>query len=147
MKVLKKLFVAGTFVLLAAFLASPTWSQTSNTALVLGTVTDPGGAVVPDATAELINAATNEIKSVTTNSSGQYVFPSVTPGTYTLKISKTGFATITFPNIKLDVTKSYTYDAKLEVTSGKEIVEVSAALPLNCRRSTRWSEMWLAKTN
>lgn len=41
------------------------------------TVTDPGGAVVPDATAELINAATNETKSVTTNSAGQYVFPDV----------------------------------------------------------------------
>lgn len=115
------------FVLLAVlFSAAPAWAQTSNTALVLGTVTDPGGAVVPDATAELTNIATNEVKSVTTNSSGQYVFPNVAPGTFTLKISKAGFATITFPNINLDVSKSYTYDARLEVSSGKEIVEVSA---------------------
>jgi len=124
MKILKN--VAITFVLLAAFLsAAPAWAQTSNTALVLGTVTDPGGAVVPDATAELTNTATNETKSVTTNSAGQYIFPNVAPGTYTLKISKTGFATITLSNIRFDVSKSYTYDAKLEVSSGKEIVEVS----------------------
>jgi len=124
MKMLKN--VAITFVLLAAFLcAAPAWAQTASTALVLGTVTDPGGAVVPDATAELTNTATNEIKSVTTNSAGQYVFPNVAPGTYTLKISKAGFATITFSNIKFDVSKSYTYDAKLEVSSGKETVEVS----------------------
>ncbi|PYT78863.1 MAG: hypothetical protein DMG40_18585 [Acidobacteria bacterium] len=127
MKIFKNLFIAGTFVLSAALLsAAPAWAQTADTALVLGTVTDPGGAVVPDATAELTNAATNETKSVTTNASGQYVFPSVTPGTYTLKISKAGFATITFSNIKFDVSKSYTYDAKLQVSSGKEIVEVSA---------------------
>ena len=114
-------------VLLAVFLwAVPGWAQTSNTSLVLGTVTDPGGAVVPNATAELTNIATNEVKSVTTNSSGQYVFPNVTPGTYTLKISKAGFATTTFSNIQFDVSKSYTYDTRLEVSSGKEIVEVSA---------------------
>ena len=125
MKIFKNLSIV--FVLLAVFLwAAQAWSQTSNTALVLGTVTDPGGAVVPDASAELSNIATNEVKSVTTNSSGQYAFPGVAPGTYTLKIAKAGFATITFPNIRLDVSKSYTYDAKLEVSSGKETVEVSA---------------------
>src|SRR5690349_19935079 len=123
MKILKSFAIAFVF---AVFLsAAPAWAQTASTALVLGTVTDPGGAVVPDATAELVNTATNEIKSVPTNSAGQYVFPNVAPGTYTLKISKTGFATITFSNIKFDVSKSYTYDAKLEVSSGKEIVEVS----------------------
>jgi carboxypeptidase family protein len=115
------------FVALVALLSSaPAWAQTANTALVLGTVTDPAGAVVPDATAALTNTATNETKTVTTNSAGQFVFPNISPGTYTLKISKTGFATTTFTNIKVDVTKSYTYDAKLEVSSGKEVVEVSA---------------------
>ena len=125
MKILKSVAIA--FMFLAVFLsAAPAWAQTASTALVLGTVTDPGGAIVPDATAELTNSATNETKSVTANSAGQYVFPNVAPGTYTLKISKTGFATTTFSNIKLDVSKSYTYDAKLEVSSGKEIVEVTA---------------------
>jgi hypothetical protein len=106
--------------------AVPAWAQTANSALVLGTVTDAAGAVVPDAMATLTNTATNETKTATTNSVGQYVFPNVAPGTYTLKISKTGFATTTFSNNKLDVSKSYTYDAKLEVSSGKEIVEVTA---------------------
>ena len=114
------------FVLLAVFLwAAPAGAQTASTAIVLGTVTDPGGAVVPDATVALTNPATNESKTVTTNSVGQYVFPNVAPGTYTLKISKAGFATTTFSNIQFDVSKSYTYDAKLEVSSGKETVEVS----------------------
>ena len=124
MKISARLTIA--FVLLVAlFSAVPAWAQTSNST-VLGTVTDAGGAVVPDATATLINTATNETKTATTNSAGQYVFPNAVPGIYTLKISKAGFATSTFSNIKLDVSKSYTYDAKLEVSSGKEIVEVTA---------------------
>jgi hypothetical protein len=119
-------FAIGFVLMVVLLSAAPSWAQTANTGLVLGTVTDPAGAVVPDATAELTNTATNENKSVTTNSSGQFVFPGVAPGSYTLKISKTGFAATTFSNIKVDVTKSYTYDAKLEVSSGKEIVEVTA---------------------
>lgn len=125
MKFFTRIFV-GTVLIAALLSAAPTWAQTSNSALVLGIVTDPAGAVVPDATVTLTNAATNESKTTTTNSAGQYVLPNVSSGTYSLKISKTGFATTTFTNIKFDVTKSYTYDAKLEVSSGRETVEVTA---------------------
>ena len=124
MKSFARIFV--TSILMVGLLSSaPAWAQTADTALVLGTVTDAAGAVVPDATVSLTNTATTETKTVTTNSVGQYVFPNIAPGTYTLKTSKSGFATTTFSNIKLDVTKSYTYDAKLEVSSGKETIEVT----------------------
>jgi len=127
MKSFARFFVGSVLIAVLVLLSAATaWAQTSNSALVLGIVTDPAGAVVPDATVSLTNTATNEIKTTTTNSAGQYVFPNVSPGTYTLKISKSGFAIITFSNIQLNVTKSYTYDAKLEVSSGKETVEVTA---------------------
>jgi hypothetical protein len=125
MKFFARIFV-GTVLLAVLLSAAPAWAQTSDSALVLGIVTDPAGAVVPDATVSLTNTATNETKTATTNSSGQYVFPTVSPGNYTLKVSKGGFATTTFTNIQLNVSKSYTYDAKLEVSSGKETVEVTA---------------------
>src|SRR6266849_2651156 len=125
-----KLFVRSTFaglLLLVAVLSSiPAAGQTANSGIVLGTVTDPGGGVVPDATADLTNAATNDTKTITTNSSGQYVFPNVAAGSYTLKISKQGFSTTSISNLKVDVTKSYIYDVALEIRSGKEIIEVSA---------------------
>ncbi|HXC87002.1 MAG TPA: carboxypeptidase-like regulatory domain-containing protein [Candidatus Cybelea sp.] len=101
-------------------------AQSSNSGTVLGTVTDKAGAVVPDAIVELVNTATNETKTTTTAAAGEYTLANVPPGTYTLKISKTGFATTTFANIKVDVTKTYTYNATLEVSSGKEVIEVSA---------------------
>jgi len=119
-------FLSVVVLLVALVWTAPMWAQTATTGLVLGTVTDAGGAVVPGATVELINTATNETKTATTNAAGEYALPNVAPGTYTLKISKAGFATTTFSNLKVDVSKSYTYDAKLEVSSGKEVVEVSA---------------------
>src|SRR6266849_7625479 len=125
-----KLFVRFTFVglliLFAIWRGPSAAAQTANTGVVLGTVIDPGGAVVPDATVDLTNAATNDTKTVTTNSSGQYVFPNVSAGSYTLKISKQEFATTSISNLKVDVTKSYIYDVALEIRSGKEIIEVSA---------------------
>jgi len=119
-------FSIGFILAVVLLSAAPSWSQTANTGIVLGTVVDAKGGVVPDAKVDLTNAATNETKTVQTNGAGQYVFPNVTPGTYTLKIAKSGFASVTFSNITVSVTKSYTYDATLEVSSGKEIVEVTA---------------------
>jgi hypothetical protein len=127
MKLLTRSLFSALLVLLVLSLGIAAKAQSSNSGIVLGTVTDKGGAVVPDASVELLNTATNDTKTATTGASGQYIFPSVSAGTYTLKISKAGFATTTFANLKIDVTKSYTYDATLEISSGKEIIEVSAA--------------------
>ncbi len=126
MKLAVHLFSISLLILAVLSLGISANAQTSNSALVLGTVTDKGGAVVPDATIELLNTATNETKTTTTAAAGEYTFAGVPPGTYTLKISKAGFATTTFANIKLDVTKTYNYSATLEVSSGKEVIEVSA---------------------
>src|SRR5580698_3462296 len=109
-----KLLVRILFVaLLVLSLGVAVEAQTSNSGLVQGTVTDKAGAVVPGATVELLATATNETKTTTTAGAGEYTFANVPPGTYTLKIAKAGFATTTFANIKVDVTKSYTYNATL----------------------------------
>jgi hypothetical protein len=126
MKRFVRFLFAALSVLGVLSLAIGAEAQTSNSAVILGTITDKAGAVIPDANVGLMNTATNETKTTTTNAAGEYVFPNVPPGTYTLKISKAGFATTTFANIKADVTKSYNYNATLEVSSGKEVIEVTA---------------------
>ena len=125
MRILKS--IAIVFVLLAAFLcASSAWAQTANTGLVFGTVTDPAGAVVPDAKVQLNNTDTNETKEMMTNSAGQFTFPGVAPGKYKVTITKGGFATFVVSNLTVDVNKSYPVDVKMEIRSSSEIVEVSA---------------------
>jgi len=116
----------GCVLLVALLSAIPAWGQTSNSGVVLGTIVDSKGGVVPDVTVELVNNAINESKTVQTNGVGQYVFPAVSPGNYTLKMTKQGFATVTFTNITINVAKSYTYDGTLEVSGSKEIIEVTA---------------------
>src|SRR5262249_2830914 len=120
--------LAANLLLMWLLWAIPAGAQTAATGAVLGTVTDPGGAVAPGVSVELINSATNETRSTETNSSGPYVFPNVTPSTYNLKFTKPGFATAAISNIKVDVNKTLTYDMKLEISRGTEVVEVSATV-------------------
>src|SRR5712692_3658515 len=114
------------FLLLLFCISNHAYAQTASTATVLGTATDQSGAVVPDADVTLHNLATNEEQKQKTNNTGQYTFARVIPGIYKLTISKAGFATFVFNDITIEVAKSYTYDAKLQVRSTSEIIEVSA---------------------
>src|SRR5262245_1271714 len=59
---------------------------------VRGLVRDPNG-VIPGVTVTLTNEATNVSREVQTNDVGQYSFPAVPPGTYTLKTQLTGYKT------------------------------------------------------
>ena len=62
-----------------------------NTADILGTVSDAGGAVLTDAKVSVQNVATNEVKTATTNAAGDYVFNLMQPGQYTIAVEASGF--------------------------------------------------------
>src|ERR1700691_1358416 len=80
-------------VLFVAVLTVTLYGQTYQGG-VRGLVTDAQGAVVPNAQVTLLNEATKVTRESETNPAGQYVFPAVEPGTYTISISATGFDTI-----------------------------------------------------
>ncbi len=83
------ILILGLLVFVAGFVFSRgVQAQTVASATVVGTVTDQSNAAVPGAGVKLTNAATNVSLSATANDSGQYTFPTVTPGTYTLEVSK-----------------------------------------------------------
>ncbi len=120
-------FALASLIILGLLLSGGTaWAQTANTGIVLGTVTDPGGAMVPEAAVKLTHTATNVERGTTTNAAGQFTFPGVAPGNYKVTVTKSGFATFVVANLTVDVNKSYTVDVKLEIRSSNEIVEVSA---------------------
>jgi len=103
-------------------------AQTATSAMVAGTVRDSSAAVVPAAVVELLETGTKAKRQQATNVAGQYVFPSVPPGDYEITVTMTGFRAASMPQLKVEVTKSYTMDFTLEVGQVAETVEVNAEL-------------------
>ena len=60
-------------------------------ATLTGTVTDPSGAAVPNATVKATSTATNSIKEVKTTSDGVFTIPYLDPGEYNVEVSSSGF--------------------------------------------------------
>jgi hypothetical protein len=114
-------------VLLAAtLLTGICWSQ-GGTGELGGLVTDPSGAVVPNATVTLTNTATGEKHASETTSSGTYRFSALpVVGTYTLEIAAKGFKGYKVDHIVISVGVGATYDAKIEIGSTSEEVTVEA---------------------
>lgn len=102
------------------------WAQTTTTGKVTGTVTDQTGAVVPKAAVQLLNVGTNAALATTADSSGDFVFPPVPPGSYRVTVTLAGFRTAVVSDITVDVGKTANVSVKLEVGGDKEVVEVTA---------------------
>jgi hypothetical protein len=117
-----KLFVAVFFVSGLALLGQ-TLGEIS------GTVIDPSGAGVPNSAVTLTSTATNAVRQEQTNGQGLYTFPSVPPGTYTVKVEHPGFKT-TNTNVEVEVQQSVRLDLTLQVGQVSESVEVSGTAAL-----------------
>src|SRR6266403_58239 len=111
---------------LFALTPSSLFSQSSTTGAVTGVVTDPTGSVVPGATITLTQLGTNLTLSTTTDSSGRYLFPALSPGQYSLKCTGKGFRTTTISQLQVEVLKAFTLDIKLELGAQSETIEVVA---------------------
>ena len=115
-------------LLFAVLLAAAT-SHAQGFSRLVGTVTDPLGAAIPDATAVLTDVATGTTAQVSTNHSGEYVFPQVAPAKYSVTLSATGFGSFTQNNVELEADATVTVNASLKTGSVAETVSVSAAPP------------------
>jgi len=102
-------------------------AQTAATGTVLGTVTDPSGAVVGSAQIELTNTATGLKSNATASAQGRYAFPAVTPGTYTVTARATGFRVTTVTGVNVEVNTSSTVNLKLEIGELTSTIEVTAS--------------------
>lgn len=91
---------------LVTFEAPKTYGQFTGSAVIQGTVMDPSGAVIPNATVTATNVATGVKSTAATTSAGFYVISPVPPGQYTLTVTAQGFKTavqehVTATNITL----------------------------------------------
>jgi hypothetical protein len=112
--------------LLLFFLIGGNASAQTSRGTVTGIVTDPQAAVVEGATVDLVNLATNQKRTTTTNDSGIYRFDAVDLGLYDVKITSAGFRTLTNTNIQVLANRVTTLDAQLEIGSEPVVVDVTA---------------------
>src|ERR1700722_11550191 len=106
--------------------ALPMWGQSTNTGTVAGTITDQSSAVVEGATVTLTDASTKIARSATTNAAGRYIFVDVTPGVYSLEVTKAGFSTTKVEKQEVQVGLSMTLNLALQVGTATTTVEVTA---------------------
>jgi protocatechuate 3,4-dioxygenase beta subunit len=87
---------------------------------LLGTVTDQTGAAIANASVKATETATAAIHDSVTNESGNYTFPNLQPGTYTVTAEAAGFKKLTQTAIDLQSNSSTRVDLKLETGSVSE---------------------------
>src|SRR5689334_10122278 len=70
---------------------------------ITGRVVDISGAPAPDAAVTAVNTSTNAARQTVTTQAGDYSFPALVPGTYTVRVEKAGFKVSETKNIALSV--------------------------------------------
>lgn len=102
------------------------FTQIAGTGNIQGTVSDPTGAVVPNAEVTLTDQATHVKRTSKSNNSGAYVFPGIPVSKYNLGVAAPGFKTYEQTGIVLEVGSSIGIDVPLTVGSQGQTVEVQA---------------------
>ena len=97
-----------------------------STASINGTVRDPSGASIADATLALRHVETGVERSSSTNDAGNYGFLSISPGIYTLEVGREGFATSNMQPFSLVVNQTATFDFTLSLGAVTESITVEA---------------------
>ncbi|MGH9722388.1 MAG: carboxypeptidase regulatory-like domain-containing protein, partial [Bryobacteraceae bacterium] len=120
--------IRGVLFLAALLIPVSAWSQASNST-VRGSVRDQGQAVIPAAKVTLLNTATNVARETVTNSAGLYVFPSVLPGTYRVKVEFPGLQTFEGA-LTVQVQQDASVDVTMQIASATTTVNVVDVTPM-----------------
>jgi hypothetical protein len=116
--------------LLALVLLLPTTIWAQATGAIVGTVTDPSGAVIPGAKVTATRVETGVSQSTVTGGAGTFTIPNLVVGTYNVTAEGGGFKAGTATGLTLDVSQTRQVDFKLSVVGVESTVEVDATPPL-----------------
>jgi hypothetical protein len=97
---------------------------------IYGTVTDPTGAVIPNAQVTVTDISKGTNFQAQTNGTGGYRVDHLIPDTYSVTVTAKGFSTSTVPSVTLYANTAPEVDVKLQTGGVSNTVEVTAAAPL-----------------
>src|SRR5690242_587688 len=89
------------WVFFALLMLATAWAQT-NRGAISGTVFDPQGAIVPDASVTVINVGTNQKFTTKTTNAGTYVVSNLDPVIYRVEVETAGFRKAIYDGVKVD---------------------------------------------
>jgi Carboxypeptidase regulatory-like domain len=118
------------FVVCALLMLGVRISAQETTGGLRGTVTDPSGALIPDANVTLTGTTLVGTKSFQTDASGVYHFENLPPGTYAVEVAAQGFSKLDRGGVVIEVGHLPTLNLELQVGTQSETVEVSGTAPL-----------------
>ena len=110
-----------------------------------GAVKDAQG-VIPGATVTLVNEATTASRDTVSNESGEFSFPAVDPGNYTVKATVQGFKSFERRGIRISTQTFVTLDIMMEVGTVQETITVTADAPLIETSNASHADVLDAKT-
>jgi hypothetical protein len=112
------------------FGAAQLFAQSTVSGAISGTVKDPQGGVVPNASITVTNIATNATTTVNATDDGNYRVSNLNPGTYRVETTVSGFAPTKAENVVVEVGRTTTYDIGLTLGTATAEVNVSAEAPV-----------------
>ncbi|MGH9354878.1 MAG: TonB-dependent receptor domain-containing protein, partial [Terriglobia bacterium] len=119
---------AAVLLALSFFVSLPARAQVAG-ATLSGAVTDPTGAVIPNARISIQNTATGVVRLVTTDASGFYSAPNLLPGSYKVTVTASGFTTTVESAITLTVGAQQTLNVSMKLGQTSQTVTVAGAAP------------------
>ena len=122
--------LSAVLALIVALTATGTLFGQADTALIIGSVTDATGAVIPGANITFAHLATGTEYQVQTNETGNFRSPPLRIGEYIVVAEADGFKAYSGSGINLSINDTRQLDIQLEVGAVTEVIEVEASAPL-----------------
>ncbi len=107
-------------------LCAPHTARAQASAGITGTITDPSGAVVPNAQVTVTNEDTSVANKTVTGSAGTYSFKGLNPGRYRVAVEASGFKLAVQADVTVEVSTTATIDVQVTTGSTSETVQVTA---------------------
>src|SRR4051812_5514658 len=124
-----RLALFGAFAVLAfAILTTPVLAQSTGT--IQGTVTDPSGAVIPNAQVTAVNTGTNTTRVTQTDASGNYLLPAMPIGTYRIEVQANGMARQIVNGLVLEVGRNVAQNVTVRPSAVTKEVTITAEAPV-----------------